>query len=104
MRDYIEISPTPINEDCVQIGASNYSRKATKEAAIFIDQLRRQFGPEPIGTRLAIKWFSHDFGSYATVICYYDQDSEESVDFAFSCESLAWENWDEQSRLELVNQ
>ncbi|MDB9427178.1 hypothetical protein PN437_20150 [Microcystis aeruginosa CS-564/01] len=104
MRDYIEIGPTPINEDCVQIGVSNYSRKATKEASIFVDQLRRQFGPEPIGTSLSIKWFSHDFGAYVSVVCYYDQDSEESVNYAFSCEGLAWEKWDDQSRLELVNQ
>jgi len=49
-------------------------------------------------------WFSHDFGAYVSVVCYYDQDSEESVNYAFSCEGLAWEKWDDQSRLELVNQ
>ena len=104
MRDYIEIGATPINEDCVQVGTSNYSREATKEASIFIDQLRRQFGPEPIGTSLSIKWFSHDFGPYVCVVCYYDQNSEESVNYALSCEDSAWEEWDDQSRLELVNQ
>ena len=67
MKDYINIGPVPCEEDCAQVGQENYREQAIKECERFIELLRKTFGDEPPGARLAIKWFDHDFGSYCEV-------------------------------------
>lgn len=97
-RDYIEISCVPAGEDCQQVGTDHYDpQKARKECEAFRDQLRRMFGDEPHGARLAIKSNPHDFGSYLQVICYYDTDNEAAVDYAFKCENDMPEHWDDKA-------
>ena len=99
MRDYIEIGPTPCDEDCQQVGMASYDgEQARLECECFRDQLRRQFGPEPEGARLRIKSNPHDFGSYLEVVCNFDDEYPESVEYAFKCEGEAWNKWDNESR------
>lgn len=93
MRDYLNIGSSPASEDCAQIGAEGYREKAIEECTRFIAQLRKQFGNEPTGARLSIKWFQHDFGSYCEVVCYYDEELGDSLDYAFKCEGEAWDKW-----------
>lgn len=101
MRDYVDIGPTPPNEDCEQVGEHYNSRKARQECQAYIHQLRRFFGEEPEGARLSIKTHPHDFGSYTDVVCYYDTDIEASVEYAFKCESDGPSDWDDQALIEL---
>jgi hypothetical protein len=94
MRSYISIGPVPCDEDCAQVGQENYREQAIKECERFIELLRKTFGDEPGGARLAIKWFDHDFGSYCEVVCWYDTKDEKARDYAFRCENempLTWE-------------
>lgn len=65
MKDYINIGSVPCEEDCAQVGREGYREQAVKECKRFIELLRKTFGDEPEGARLAIKWFDHDFGSSA---------------------------------------
>jgi hypothetical protein len=99
-RDYIDIGSTPANEECAQVGSDNYYEKARKECATFIGQIRREFGPEPGSARLGIKGNPHDFGTYYEVVCYYDDNDETGMDYAFKCESSA-PDWDAESRAAL---
>lgn len=81
--DYMNIGSSPSGENCVQVGDENYSEKSRKECKAYINQLRRVYGEEPFGARLAIKTFSHDFGSYNEVICKFHEEQEEAVEYAF---------------------
>lgn len=95
MRDYIDIGPSPSDEDCVQVGDDNYTRKATVECRRFIELIRKTLGEEPKNTQLRVKFEPHEFGSYASVVCYYDDNDKESIDYAFRCESEAPTRWED---------
>lgn len=86
MIDYIAIGPCPYDEECAQLYEPDYRKKATAECGRYIQLLREKFGSEPERSRLTTKWFSHDFGSYAEVVCYYDDEEKESVNYAFKVE------------------
>jgi len=92
-RDYIELGTTPCEEDCAQVGSDNYTARAREEASRYIELLRKTFGPEPDGAELRVKSFPHDFGSYLEVVCYFDDNYPESVDYAFKCEGDAPAHW-----------
>lgn len=100
MRDVIEIGPVPCDEECEQVGMPTYDgARARLECQCYIEQLRRQFGPEPEGARLRIKSSPHDFGNYLEVVCNFDNEYPESVEYAFKCEGGdVWAYWDNESR------
>jgi len=95
MKDYLEIGSSPADENCVQVGEKDYSGRAIKECERFIKLIREEMGEEPEGTKLAVKGFPHDFGHYYEVVCWYDPNLPESVEYAFRCESdapVAWKS------------
>jgi hypothetical protein len=94
MRDYIDIGSSPPGESCAQLGADGYWEQAKRECSEYIRHLRRVFGPEPDGARLAIMRNEHDFGTYLSVVCHYDDTIEASMTYAFRCESEGPEFWD----------
>ena len=100
MREYIEIGPTPPDEDCQQIGENYDAVKAQAEMKRYIALLREKLGQEPDGARLTIKTFPHDFGSYSEVVCYYDTEKEDSVAYAFACESNGPMNWNDTEKFD----
>src|SRR5712691_10133016 len=87
MKDSLPLGPTPSEEPCAQVGEPHYRQRALKECVRFLQLLRQTFGPEPEGAWLSIKWFAHDFGEYAEVVCSYNTDIQASVDYAFRCEA-----------------
>ena len=101
MKDYINIGPVPCDEDCAQVGQDNYNKQAIEECTHFIALLRKTFGDEPEGARLAIKWFDHDFGSYCEVVCWYETEDEKARDYAFRCENEMPLTWDGGRREQL---
>lgn len=94
MLEYIELGCSPAQEDCVQVGHEDYHRLARAECMRYLELIRKYCGEEPPGARLAIKLFPHDFGSYYEVICYYETNSEEAMDYAFDLEANAPAYWD----------
>jgi hypothetical protein len=95
MKTYLSLAPSPIEEDCAQVGTPSYRQQALAECARFIRLLRQKFGPEPEGARLSVKWFDHDFGPYCEVVCYYNTDIPPSVEYAYACEANLPATWDE---------
>jgi hypothetical protein len=95
MRDFINIGSTPYDEPCAQVGTPDYREKALAECKKFIQLLRKKFGPEPESAELRVKAFPHDFGTYYEVVCFYDTDSQESVDYALRCEGETPATWEE---------
>lgn len=102
MRDYMNIASAPASEDCAQVGTDDYSMRAQRECQALINQLRRELGDEPDYTNLKIKSFPHDFGTYYEVVCYYDDEDEDSRDYAFRCEGELPDKWDNKAREELA--
>jgi hypothetical protein len=93
--DYITIGSAPCNEYCVQVGSENYASRARAECRRFLELIRAKLGPEPKGAQLAVKSFSHDFGTYYEVVCWYEVGNLEAENYAFRCESEAPCNWDD---------
>ncbi len=94
MKDLVYIGPTPAEEDCAQIEAEDYSKRARPECQRFMDLIRVKLGPEPTGARLKILSQPHDFGSYLEVVCEYDGENEAAADYAFKCEGEAPATWE----------
>ena len=92
--DFIYIGSAPAEEDCVQVNMDNscYPAQMKEECKRYIKALIRVYGEEPDGCILTIKWENHDFGSYCEVVCKYDTNSQEAVDYAFRVEEglLTW--------------
>lgn len=101
MRDSIYVGGTAPNaEDCEQLGPDYDAQKARKEARAYVNQLRRVYGEEPLGARLFVKSNPHDFGTYLSVECEYNDALPDSVDYAFKVES-GCDEWDDEARKEL---
>lgn len=89
MQDYLNIGPTPCDENCIGIGHAKYFELSRIECVAFKHQLEREF-PNCI---FKIKSFPHDFGMYREVIVLFDDDVESSFNNAVACESCS-ERWD----------
>ena len=97
MRDYLSIGPSPCDEDCVQLGTEGYYERAKDECKRFIKLIRKVCGPEPEGSTamLGIKSNMHDFGDYLDVVCYFDDQDELGMKYAFHVEGNTPETWDD---------
>ena len=96
------IGPTPAEEPSAQLGEPDYNRIGRQECRAFIDQIRRQLGPEPAGVRLRTKTERHDFGAYYEVVAEVAPDaSQPAVDWAVRCESEAPKTWDQEALVAL---
>lgn len=101
MRDSIYIGETPNTETCEQMGDNYDSAKARRECRAYINQLRRVYGQEPAGAMFKVKSNPHDFGSYLSVECYYDDNNEEAMNYAFNAEA-GCDEWDAEAKAELA--
>lgn len=100
MRDCLYLGPVPSEEDCEQVGKYYQPNMARAECTAYVNQLRRQFGEEPEGARIAIKSEAHDFGSYLEVVVYYTD--EQSAEYAFNVENNSPSYWDAEAIEELA--
>ena len=104
MRDYLTLGPTPAEEPCAQVGTPDYMRRTRIETSAYIDQLIRRFGQPPGLSLFRVKRFPHEFGDYHEVVITYDDEVEDSVDFAFNVENNLPGEWDEQAKAVLLAQ
>lgn len=95
MEEYLELGSSPADEECAQVGDPDYADRAQRECAAWARQLTREF---PRG-RFSVKWFRHDFGSYAEVVARWSTPEEEEA--AFAAESGARTTWDAIAKAEL---
>lgn len=101
MKDFIHIGSAPPEEGCAQVGRPDYWERARCECREYISLLRRALGPEPEGARLAVKSNEHDFGTYLSVVCHFEEQWPVSVEYALRCESEGPATWDDEARREL---
>jgi hypothetical protein len=96
MENSLVLAPAPIEEDCVSVGEEDYMPRARAECQrlpCFAKSLALN-----LKVRLAVKSFLHDFGDYLEVVCYFDQNLPDSVEYALHCEDNLPATWDDESR------
>ena len=86
MMDYLNIGPSPADETCVQIGHPDYHTLARQECLKFKAQIEKHY-PPIFNTRVVVKAFDHDFGTYYEVCVVYSVEDEEANEYAFAVES-----------------
>jgi hypothetical protein len=101
MRDSLNLSPTPVGEDCAQLGDANYSSRARQECRAFIQQLKREFGEPPIGAAFKITQNPHDFGTYLDVDIQFNDEDDAASEYAYKVEANLPEFWDAAAKKEL---
>jgi len=101
MKDYIELGTTPCSENCVGIGSDDYRKQSKIEANTFAKQLIRNFGQGTLNNYFEFKSFPHDFGTYFELVIHYNDEDEESLEYALKLEGNLPEVWDEKSIEEL---
>ena len=97
MKDYIELGPTPCNEDCSQVGSDGFTKANIRECRIFKKQLERAF---PTAT-FQVKSFHHEFGTYREVVVVFDDQDETSEALALEVEGNIPVDWDNEAKREL---
>ena len=103
MKTYLDISATPSEESCVQVGAKDYAYWAKLECMVLIGQIRRVLGPEPEGAKLITKANPHDFGTYYEVVVTYDDSDPLGTAYAFDCEAGRMGTvWDTEAKRQLA--
>jgi hypothetical protein len=102
MRECIDLGSAPAMEACAQVGSEDYWSLAQRECRAFLLLIRRTCGEEPEGASLRIKENPHDFGTYLSVVCWYESSNQAAVEYAFRCDAQAPQEWDEQALRELV--
>lgn len=100
---YIEIGPVPGEENCAQVGSSDYTEASLRECEVFQRMLYRLFPiPEGIPVAYVGRTHPHDFGNYREVSIRYDEKNGAAVDFAFQVELSVPANWDAIAQYELA--
>jgi len=95
MKDTLYIGSEPWAEESAPLGTDLARQNCNR----FIEQIRKYYGTEPTGARLFVKTNPHDFGSYLSVECEFDEKEPDSVRYAFDIEGdemNALENWDSE--------
>lgn len=100
MKELVYIGSSPAEEDCAQAGTEDFTIRNKRECMAYLHQLQRVYGLVPHGARLFIRTELHDFGPYREVVCEFDPDEEQAVDYAYAVET-GCSNWDQEARTEL---
>lgn len=93
--EYLNIGPSPVDEDCVQVSNGDYVRAMREEVSAYVVMLEKRFPNPPDNTGIMIKWFDHDFGRYAEAVVVYDPDCEDSARYAYFVENNTPMRWDD---------
>lgn len=101
-KEFLNIGPTPYNEECTQVGED--TRDNILECLVYIKQLVRYYGDPPSGCEFFVIRNEHDAGIYYDVNIFYcisnEEEGNEGQDYALNVE-FGIDNWDEISLKEL---
>ena len=103
MRDFLDLSPVPIDEPCAQVGPGDYMPRMRAECRAFVSQLGRTF-PEALaaGVGFRIKSNTYDAGTYLSVEACFNDDDESQTEWAYTIEGELPSLWDDEARAELT--
>jgi hypothetical protein len=93
MRDFVELGQVPWRETPTPMSEPEYRRNALRECEAFVWAIRNYLGYEPTGACLTTKSFEHDDGTEYQVVCYFDKNRPDAVDYAHRCERQVPATW-----------
>jgi len=95
MRDYLTIGSSPISEDCIQVSDKvDYYDAMRKECRKFVVMLYEVFPDvEEHNCSFKTKTFQHDFGSYTEAVVMFDDEDEDSAEYAEFVERYTPDTW-----------
>lgn len=97
--DYIELGSSPYSEDCAQLGQNGYydfMRVEMKEFKRMMEELHPNTS-DFIGY-YKVKSFPHDFGTYHELCVVYDDNDDDSINWALETENSVPEYWDNTAK------
>jgi len=101
MLDYIELCRTvPCDERCSQVGSEKYLKNARIEAKVYLNQLRRVLGANPIGSFFRNVLCPHEVGAYLDLKFYFDMEDQRHVNYMNKVE-VGCKKWDKIAKKEL---
>lgn len=95
---HVDIGPAPPDEPCEQAGPDYHAKKAIGECNRYIKLIRQVVGIEPEGARLVVKTFVSGNNVYHEVVCEYDPNKPETLDYALKCESDGPATWTDTTK------
>ena len=102
MEDYMFIGSVPYKEPCAQVGSEGYDLLGKFECNLFMNAIVNLLGKPPKEAKLTVKSNPHDFGVYYTVVCHFDKEIEESLDYALKCEGINIPKWSGEEKKLLI--
>lgn len=97
--EFIELGPTPCNEECIPVNSDwNYRPAMIFECDTYVKQLQRVFSDLKDNNHFIMKRFPHDFGDYYEVVITFADD--ESGKYAFQVDEevgIKCSEWDSVS-------
>lgn len=93
--DFDLLSTTPPDEPCAQTDDANYHATATAEGIRYMKLLRESLGAEPVGSKMSLRRNPHDYGSYITVVYFFDDDNEEHWKYMHRLEEEGPQHWEQ---------
>ncbi len=99
---YIDLGGTaPPREASLAPGSRDYERRARREARVYINELRRLVGKEPVEAKLAIGETTCEFGCMVSVICRFHPWNPIAEAYAQHCAGNGPHYWDVTARRQL---
>ena len=104
MRDYIALGSRPTGEQAPRFQTTDEARR---ETGVYLRQLRRIYGQEPLGASLALRTGVHEYGTYYEVVCWYVHNTGDPMldyrahEYAAKCDREIPTAWDTIARAEL---
>jgi hypothetical protein len=98
----LNIGAAPNEEECAQVGQPDYPEYSQRECLVFMRMLQRLYPVPNAKAWLAVKSFSHEFGSYREVCAYYDNEDAVATEYAFMLERETPLKWDDIANYELL--
>lgn len=92
MKDFYDFGTTPFDEDCVQVSSKvEYMTRMRDEASRML-AICKKLWPSLFWS---IQSNPHDFGSYLTLRCYYDDENEEQTKAFYDADNNWPSTWNE---------
>ncbi len=99
MKEFLYLGSAPSEEQCVQvITGEDYLPAMVEECYKYKKYLENLFNiPDSIkqSTYFSVKKENHEFGPYYEVVIYFDDENEDSLNFAYMIEDSLPTNWKE---------
>ena len=96
MRDYMTLGSVPYEEDCIQMGKEGQKEECRK----FVNMLREKFINIPEWASFSVKSNPYEYDYYYEAAVNWNDDDEESTQFAFFVESNIPARWDDTEQID----